>query len=152
MSARLTILGLIVGSAIGLAACSGTSSPSAAAPSVAPSVAPAASPSEAASASTEASASVSTSGSGSAELQGFCADFTSKLAASWPNVDASTATTLGPIVREWSTNAAASGIAADAKVVFDWLAVASIGTTTASPPPDVMTAFDHIKAFADSNC
>jgi hypothetical protein len=99
-----------------------------------------------------ASAGASTSASGSAELQGFCADFTSKLAASWPNIDASTAATLGPVVRAWSTNAAASGISADVKVVFDWLAVASIGTATASPPPDVMTAFDHIKAFADANC
>lgn len=151
MSAKRTLLGLIVGSAIGLAACSGTSSPT-----TAPSVAPVTSPSEVASpsmaASAGASTSASTSASGSAELEGFCADFTSKLAASWPNIDASTAATLGPVVRAWSTNAAASGISADVKVVFDWLAVASIGTATASPPPDVMTAFDHIKAFADANC
>ena len=147
MSTKRTIIGLIVGSAIGLAACSGTSSPT-----TAPSVAPVTSPSEVASPSMAASAGASTSASGSAELQGFCADFTSKLAASWPNIDASTAATLGPVVREWSTNAAASGISADVKVVFDWLAVASIGTATASPPPDVMTAFDHIKAFADANC
>jgi hypothetical protein len=25
-------------------------------------------------------------------------------------------------------------------------------TTVSSPPPDVTTAFDHLKAFADTNC
>lgn len=130
MSVRRSILGLVAAAAVGLTACSGataSSVPSIALPSV--------------------PASISTEG-----LEGFCADFASKLQADWPDIDSTTAASLSTVVSAWSTNPGLAPVAADVQTIGTWLASAATAGTVATPPPDVTTAFTNIATFADSNC
>ena len=88
----------------------------------------------------------------SVALEGFCADFASKVEATWPSIDATTATSLGPVVSQWASKPEMASVQADATVIGTWIASMATATTVSSPPPDVSTAFDHLKAFADTNC
>ena len=92
MSIRRSIIGLLAAAAVALSACSASTSsgaPSVAIPSIAlPSLA------------LPSIAVPSASG-----LEGFCADFTSKVAAKWPNVDASTAAAVAPLFTQWAAKA-----------------------------------------------
>jgi hypothetical protein len=88
----------------------------------------------------------------SVALEGFCADFASKVEATWPNLDASTAASLGPVVSAWAAKPEMASVQADATVIGTWVASMASASTVASPPPDVSTAFDHLKAFAAANC
>ena len=132
MSYRRSLLGLLGWAVLAVSACASTGTsgvPSLAVPS---NILPSALPSVA--------------------LEGFCADFQSKLAASWPNIDASTAAALGPVVTEWASKPEMASVQADATTIGTWIASMASGSTVSSPPPDVTTAFDHLKAFADTNC
>lgn len=127
MSFRRSILGLLGVAVLSVAACSGTASsgvPSISIPSALPSLA----------------------------LEGFCADFQSKLQASWPNIDASTAASLGPVVSQWASKPEMTSVQADVATIGAWVTQAATASSVSTPPPDVMTAFDRVKAFADSNC
>jgi hypothetical protein len=132
MSIRRSLIGLVGVAAFALAACSSTAS------SGLPTL--------------PASGVASAAPSGSAALQGFCADFAAKVAAKWPNIDSSTAVTLAPLIQQWATKPEMSSVAADATTVFTWVSGIATAGAAASPPADVMTAFDHLKAFADANC
>jgi hypothetical protein len=130
MSVRRSMLGLVAAAAIALSACAGgtaTSAPSLAIPSV--------------------PASISAEG-----LEGFCADFVSELQTDWPNIDQATATALGAVVSEWATMPALSTVSADVQTIGTWLTTAATSASAASPPPNVVAAFDNIQAFAESNC
>ena len=128
MSFRRSVFGLLGVAVLSVAACSGTASsgvPSITIPSGAlPSIA----------------------------LEGFCAEFTSKLEASWPNIDASTAATLAPVVSQWASKPEMTSVQTDVATIGAWVTQAATATAVSTPPPDVMTAFDHVKAFAESNC
>ena len=131
MSYRRSLLGLLGAAVLAVAACAGTgpsggsvSLPSVALPSSLPSVA----------------------------LEGFCADFASKIEASWPNIDASTAQSLAPVVSQWASKPEMASVQADATTIGTWIAAMASGSAVSTPPPDVATAFDHLKAFADTNC
>jgi hypothetical protein len=130
MSSRRSILALVAAAAVALTACSGataSSQPSIALPSV--------------------PASISTEG-----LEGFCQDFASELQADWPNIDSTTAASLSTVMAEWSANPALEPVAADVQTIGTWLASAATAGSVASPPPDVVTAFDNVAAFLASNC
>ena len=90
--------------------------------------------------------------SAAAGLEGFCADFRDKVAAKWPNIDASTAATVGPLVQQWATKAELSTVKGDIATIGTWVTSMVSAGAAATPPPDVTTAFDNIKTFADSNC
>jgi len=139
MSIRRALIGLVAAAAVALSACSSTTSsgvPSVAIPSVAL-------PSIALPSLTVPSAS---------GLQGFCADFASKVAAKWPNVDASTAASIAPLFTQWATKSEMTAVKADVATIGVWLTATAAAGTVASPPPTVSTAFDHLKAFADTSC
>jgi hypothetical protein len=130
MSIRRSVLGLVAASAIALSACAGATAsaiPSVAVPSV--------------------PASISAEG-----LEGFCADFAAELEADWPNIDQSTAAALSTVVSEWATNPDLSTISADVQAIGTWLSTAATASTVSSPPPEVMTAFENIRSFAETNC
>ena len=132
MSIRRSILGLTGAAVLAVAACSGTSSsgsPRVTLPSI-----------------------VIQSSLPSVALDGFCADFKSKVDAAWPNVDASTAAAIAPLIRTWADKPETAAVKADVTTIVTWITQAATGSSVTSPPPDVMTAFDHIKAFAASNC
>ena len=139
MTTRRILLGALL--ALSFAACSNNAS-------VAPTTGSAA-PTGAASTGTGAGSSAIIDPT---SLQGFCATFASDVSSTWPNIDAATAGRIGPQFRTWADSTDFTSVKADMTTVFNWLATASISTATATPPADVMTAFDHIKAFADSNC
>jgi hypothetical protein len=132
MSYRRSLLGLLGGAVLAVAACSSTGTSGAPSLAIPSGLLPSALPSVA--------------------LEGFCADFQSKLAASWPNIDASTAATLGPVVTQWASKPEMSSVQADATTIGTWIASMATATSVSSPPPDVTTAFDHLKTFADTNC
>jgi lipoprotein-anchoring transpeptidase ErfK/SrfK len=90
--------------------------------------------------------------SAAAGLEGFCADFRDKVAAKWPNVDASTAAAIAPLVQQWATKAELSTVKTDVATIGTWVSSMVAGGASATPPPDVTSAFDNIKTFADSNC
>ena len=90
--------------------------------------------------------------SAAAGLEGFCADFRDKVAAKWPNVDASTAAAIAPLVQQWATKAELSTVKTDVATIGTWVSSMVAGGAAATPPPDVTSAFDNIKTFADSNC
>jgi hypothetical protein len=90
--------------------------------------------------------------SAAAGLEGFCADFRDKVAAKWPNIDASTAASLAPLVQAWATKAELSTVKTDIATIGTWVSSMVAGGAAATPPPDVTTAFDNVKTFADSNC
>ena len=116
MSYRRSVLGLLGGAVLAVAACASTGTSGA--PSI---VVP--------------SGLIPSGAIPSVALEGFCADFASKIEATWPNIDASTATSLGPVINSWASKPEMAS-----------------GSSVSSPPPDVTTAFDHLKAFADTNC
>ena len=133
MSFRRSVIGLLGAAVLSVAACSGTASsgvPSLALPSI----------------------TIPSGALPSVALEGFCAEFTSKIEAAWPNIDASTATALAPLVTQWAAKPEMANVQADATTIGTWISQAATGTSVSSPPPDVMTAFDHLKAFADTNC
>lgn len=147
MSIRRLLLGLLGAATITLAACSSTGSSVTPTPvstevsgpaSMAPSEAPASSP--------------AAGGSAAAGLQGFCADVAAKLTASWPNVDASTAASLAPLLQAWASKPDVAAEQADIVKIATWLTTMGSGAAAASPPADVQMAFDHLKTFADTNC
>jgi hypothetical protein len=147
---RTVSMCVLLAGSIAIGACSGggTPAPSAASSSVAPaSSAPPASASAATSASAAGSTAVDPN-----TLEGFCADFASRVESTWPNIDQSNAIVIGPLFNQWSTVAALAPIAGDLGTVFQWMTVASISTSASTPPPDVSAAYDRIKVFADSNC
>ena len=43
-------------------------------------------------------------------------------------------------------------VRADVATIGVWLTAMAAAGTVASPPPAVATAFDRVKAFADSSC
>ncbi len=88
----------------------------------------------------------------SVALEGFCADFASKVETAWPNIDASTATTMAPLIRQWADKPEMASVQADVTTIFTWVSQASTATSVSSPPPDVMTAYDRLNAFAETNC
>ena len=88
----------------------------------------------------------------SVALEGFCADFASKVEATWPNVDSSTAAALAPVVNQWADKAELAEVKADVTTIATWITSMATAGSVSTPPPDVTTAFDHIKAFADSKC
>ena len=133
MSYRRSLLGLLGGAVLAVAACAGTGTSGA--PSI---VVP--------------SGLLPSGAVPSLALEGFCADFASKIEATWPNIDASTAASLGPVVSQWASKPEMASVRADATTIGTWIASMANGSTVSSPPPDVATAFDHLKAFADSNC
>ena len=139
MSIRRSLIGLVAAAAVALSACSASTSsgaPSVAIPSIAlPSLA------------LPSLAVPSASG-----LEGFCADFRSKVAAKWPNIDASTAAAVAPLLTQWAAKAEMATVKADVATIGVWLTAMAAAGTVASPPPAVATAFDHLKAFADSSC
>ena len=132
MSYRRSLLGLLGGAVLAVAACGSTGTSGAPSLAIPSGILPSALPSVA--------------------LEGFCADFQSKLAASWPNIDASTAATLGPVVTQWASKPEMASVQADATTIGTWIASMATATSVSSPPPDVTTAFDHLKTFADANC
>src|SRR5690349_2267405 len=99
MSVRRSVLAFLAAAILAVAACSSTGS--SAAPSVAiPSL-------------TVPNLSSLTPASVTAGLQGFCADFASKVTAKWPNIDASTAASLGPVMQEWANKPELGTVKAD---------------------------------------
>jgi len=134
MSYRRSLLGLLGGAVLAVSACAGTGSsgaPSLALPSI----------------------TIPSGGAlPSVALEGFCADFQSKLAVSWPNIDASTAAALAPVVSQWADKAEMAEVKADVTTIATWITSMATAGSASSPPPDVTTAFDNIKAFADSKC
>jgi ABC-type glycerol-3-phosphate transport system substrate-binding protein len=133
MSLRRSILGLVGAAAIALAACS-SGSPSGSSGVLLPNP-----------------ASLNPA-SLTAGLQGFCADVASKITASWPNVDTSTATSLAPVMQQWAAKPEVASVQADIAKIAVWLSSMGSGGAAASPPADVQTAFDHLKTFAGTNC
>ena len=132
MSYRRSVLGLLGGAVLAVAACASTGTSGAPSLAIPSNIIPSALPSVA--------------------LQGFCADFASKVEAKWPNIDASTAQSLAPVVSQWASKPEMASVQADATVIGTWIASMASGSAVATPPPDVSTAFDHLKAFAASNC
>jgi hypothetical protein len=139
MSIRRSLIGLVAAASVALSACSSTTS-SGVSSVVIPSVAlpPIALPSIAV-----------PSASG---LEGFCADFASKVAAKWPNIDASPGAAVAPLFTQWAAKAEMAAVRADVATIGVWLTATAAAGTVASPPPAITTAFDHLKAFADSSC
>ncbi len=133
MSYRRSLLGLLGGTVLAVSACAGTGASGAPSLALPPIVIP--------------SGAVP-----SVALEGFCADFASKIEASWPNIDASTATALAPVVSQWASKPEMATVQGDVTTIGTWVAQAATATSVSSPPPGVMTAFDHLKAFADTNC
>ena len=150
MSTRRLFLGLFGAATIALAACSTTGSTSAPTPTpLSTEVSDSGSPMPSDSA---PAASPAESASSAAGLQGFCADVAAKLTASWPNVDAATAASLGPVLTAWASKPEVASQQADIATIAAWLTAMAAGGAAASPPSDVQTAFDHLKTFADTNC
>ncbi len=133
MSHRRSLLGLLGGAVLAVAACAGTATSGA--PSI---VVP--------------SGLVPSGALPSVALEGFCADFASKIEATWPNIDASTAASLGLVVSQWASKPEMASVQADATTIGTWLTAMATGGSVSTPPSDVTTAFDHLKAFADTNC
>jgi hypothetical protein len=88
----------------------------------------------------------------SVALEGFCADFATKVESAWPNIDASTGASLAPLMTEWAGKPEMSEVRADVTTIATWITTSASGGTVSSPPPDVTTAFDKLKTFADTNC
>ena len=133
MSFRRSVIGLLGAAVLALAACSGTASsgvPSLALPSI----------------------TIPSGALPSVALEGFCAEFASEVEAKWPNVDASTAGTLAPLVRQWADKPEMASVSGDLTTIFTWMSQAATSTSVSAPPADVMTAFDRVKTFADTNC
>jgi hypothetical protein len=133
MSYRRSLLGLLGGAVLAVAACAGTGTsgaPSLALPSI----------------------TIPSGALPSVALEGFCADFQSKIAAKWPNIDASTAVALAPVVSQWADMAELAEVKADVTTIAAWITTMATAGSVSTPPPDVTTAFDDIKAFADSKC
>jgi hypothetical protein len=53
---------------------------------------------------------------------------------------------------QWAAKAELATVRADVATIGAWLTAMAGAGTVASPPPAVATAFDHLKAFADSTC
>jgi hypothetical protein len=137
MSIRRSVIALVGVAALSLAACSSTGA------SGAPGASGITLPSSLPSIDLQSAA---------AGLEGFCADFRDKVAAKWPNIDASTAATVGPLVQQWATKAELSTVKGDIATIGTWVSSMVTAGAASTPPPDVTTAFDNIKTFADSNC
>jgi len=138
MSVRRSALALLGAAMLAVAACSSTGS--SAVPSVAiPSL-------------TVPNPASLNPASITAGLQGFCADFASKVTARWPNIDASTAASLGPVMQEWANKPELGTVKADIVTIATWVTTRATAGSVASPPADVSTAFDHVKTFAANNC
>ena len=138
MSIRRSLIGLVAAAAVALSACSSTGAsgvPSVTIPSGLPSI-----------------ALPSISVPSASGLEGFCADFASKVAAKWPNIDASTAAAVAPLFTQWAAKAEMASVKADVATIGVWLTATAAGGTVASPPPAVVTAFTNVKAFSDSSC
>ena len=133
MSFRRSVIGLLGAAVLSVGACSGTASsgvPSLALPSI----------------------TIPSGALPSVALEGFCAEFASEVQAKWPNIDASTAGTLAPLVRQWADKPEMSSVQADVTKIATWMTQAATSTSVTAPPADVTTAFDRIKTFADTNC
>jgi hypothetical protein len=134
MSYRRSLLGLLGGAVLLVSACASTGAsgaPSLALPSI----------------------TIPSGGAlPSVALEGFCADFASKIEATWPNIDSSTAAALAPIVSQWADKAEMSEVKADVTTIAAWITTMATGGSVSTPPPDVTTAFGNLKAFADSKC
>ena len=138
MSVRRSALALLGAAMLAVAACSSTGS--SAVPSVAiPSL-------------TVPNPASLNPASITAGLQGFCADFASKIEATWPNIDSSTATALAPVVSQWADKAEMAEVKADVTTIAAWITTMATGGSVSTPPPDVTTAFANLKTFADSKC
>ena len=79
----------------------------------------------------------------SVALEGFCADFASKIEATWPNIDASTAAALAPVVSQWADKAEMAEVKADVTTIATWITTMATAGSVSTPPPDVTTAFDR---------
>ena len=45
-----------------------------------------------------------------------------------------------------------ASVQADVTTIGTWVSAMATGGSVSTPPADVTTAFDHLKAFADTNC
>ena len=133
MSSRRSLLGLLGGAVLLVSACASTGT------SGAPSLA-------------IPSGLIPSGAVPSVALEGFCADFASKIEATWPNIDSSTAAALAPVVSQWADKAEMAEVKADVTTIAAWITTMATGGSVSTPPPDVTTAFDKVKAFADSKC
>ena len=133
MSYRRSLLGLLGGAVLAVSACASTGA------SGAPSLA-------------IPSGLIPSGALPSVALEGFCADFASKIEATWPNIDSSTAAALAPVVSQWADKAEMAEVKADVTTIATWITSMASAGSVSSPPPDVTTAFDHLKAFSDSKC
>ena len=133
MSYRRSLLGLLGGAVLAVSACASTGTSGA--PSVAiPSI------------------TIPSGALPSVALEGFCADFASKIEATWPNIDSSTAAALAPVVSQWANQAEMAEVKTDVTTIATWITSMATAGSASSPPPDVTTAFDNLKTFADSKC
>jgi hypothetical protein len=90
--------------------------------------------------------------SAAVELEGFCADFSDKVAATWPNLDSSTATAVAPLIQGWAARPELASVKADLSTIATWVSTAATTGETGTPPADVTTAFERLNTFADANC
>jgi len=143
MSVRRSVLALLGAATLAFAACSSTGSsavPSLAIPSLAiPSL-------------TVPNRASLNPASLTAGLQGFCADFASKVTAKWPNIDAATAASLAPLMQQWANKPELGSVKGDIGTIAAWVATQATAGSVASPPANVSTAFDNVKTFAANNC
>ena len=133
MSYRRSLLGLLGGAVLAVSACASTGT------SGAPSLA-------------IPSGLIPSGALPSVALEGFCADFASKIEATWPNIDSSTAAALAPVVSRWADKAEMAEVKADVTTIAAWITTMATAGSVSTPPPDVTTAFDNLKAFSDSKC
>jgi hypothetical protein len=85
-------------------------------------------------------------------LEGFCADFQTNVAANWPNVDATTASTMAAALQDRMDDPAMASVQSDLSTITTWLGSVATQSAIGTPPPEVSTAFDDLTAFADSSC
>jgi hypothetical protein len=85
-------------------------------------------------------------------VAGFCQAMTDTIVANMPPKDSNAATTISPLLRNWSNIAAFAAIKADLLAVADWTASASIMNPVPAPPADVLASWAKIIAFQGSNC
>jgi len=85
-------------------------------------------------------------------VPGFSQAMTDTIVANMPPKDSNAATTISPLLRNWSNIEAFAAIKADLLAVADWTASASIMNPVPAPPADVLAAWAKVIAFQGSNC
>ena len=85
-------------------------------------------------------------------VAGFCQALTATIVANMPPKDSNAASTISPLLRNWSNIEAFAAIKSDLLAVADWTASASIMNPVPAPPADVLAAWAKVIAFQGSNC